>query len=135
MVDGDSLAGSNGSAWEFIEAKTEKLAPSGESLAINLRAKTKPIDVTIFYAVYDAHPVVQKWIAITNRGTDPVTLSHLSFESVTIAPGPPDVLQVSGFYGAQPREIFFTGRVDDTAVLERNSLTGEGFIAMNEAPG
>ena len=91
--------------------------------------------MTVFYAVYDAHPVVQKWIAITNRGTAAVTLSHLSFESLSIAPGPPEVLQASGFYGSQPREIFFTGRVDDTAVLERNALTGEGFIAMNGAPG
>ena len=63
------------------------------------------------------------------------TLSHLSFEAVNIAPGPASVLQASAFYGSQPREIFFTGRVDDTAVLERNSITGEGFIAMNEAPG
>ena len=50
--------------------RLRELAPSGESLIINLRAKTKPIEVTIFYAVYDAHPVVRKWIAITNRGTD-----------------------------------------------------------------
>ena len=135
LMDGDPLAGSNGSLWQLIEAKTQKLSPSGESLIINLRAKTKPADVTIFYAVYDRHPVVQKWIAITNRGTAPVTLSHLSFESLGIAPGPPDVLQTSGFYASQPREVFFTGRVDETAVLERNSLTGEGFIAMNGAPG
>lgn len=135
LVDGDSFVGSNGSAWELIEAKAQKLAPSGESLAINLRAKAKPVDVTVFYAAYDMHPVVRKWIAITNHGTAPVTLSHLSFESVRVTPGPPDVLQASGFYGAEPREVFFTGRVDDTAVLERNSLTGEGFIAMNGAPG
>jgi alpha-galactosidase len=134
-VDGDSLRGSKGSAWELIEAKTEKGALSGQLLSIHLRSKTKPIDVTVFYAVYDSHPVVQKWIAITNRGTAPVTLSHLSFESLSIAPGPPDVLQTSGFYSSQPREVFFTGRVDDTAVLERNSLTGEGYIAMNGAPG
>ncbi len=134
-VDGDSLAGSSPSAWEFIEAKTEKLTPSGQSLAVKLRAKTRPIEVTVFYAVYDAHPVVQKWIAITNGGSAPVILSHLSFESLSIAPGAPEVLQVSGFYGCQPREAFFTGRVDDTAVLERNSLTGEGYIAMNGAPG
>jgi hypothetical protein len=38
-MDGDSLAGSNGSAWELIEAKTQKLPPSGESLIINLRAR------------------------------------------------------------------------------------------------
>lgn len=135
MVDGNSFAGSNRSAWELVEAKTQKLAPFGESLAINLRSKTKPIDVTIFYAVYDTHPVIRKWIALTNRGAAPVTLSHLSFESVAIAPGPADVLQAAGFYGAQPREIFLTGRVDEPAVLERNSLTGEGFMAMNEAPG
>jgi alpha-galactosidase len=134
-VDGDSFVGSNGSAWELIEAKTQTLTPSGNSLAIHLRSRTKPIDVTAFYAVYDTHPVVQKWIAVTNRGTEPLTLSHLSFESVCIAPGLPDVLQASGFYGGQPRALFFTGRVDDTAVLVRNSLTGEGFIAMNGAPG
>lgn len=134
-VDGDSLRGSDGSAWELIDASTRKLNPSGESLAFHLRAKTKSVDVTIFFAVFDGHPVVQKWIAITNWGTVPVTISHLSFESLSIAPGPPDVLQASGFYASQPREVFFTGRVDDTAVLERNSLTGEGYIAMNGAPG
>ncbi|HMD85208.1 MAG TPA: glycoside hydrolase family 36 protein [Terriglobia bacterium] len=135
LVDGDSFRGSNGSAWELIDAKTQKLTPSARSLIVNLRAKTKPVDVAIFYAVYDTHPIVQKWIAITNRGAAPVTLSHFIFESVGVAAGPPDVLQVSGFYGSQPRELFFTGRVDDTAVLERNSLTGEGFIALNGAPG
>lgn len=134
-MDGDSLAGANESAWEFIEAKTEKLTPAGVSLIVKLRSKTKPADFTIYYAIYDSHPVVQKWIAITNRGTAPVTLTHLIFESLSIVPGPPDVLQASGFYASEPREIFLTGRVDDTALLERNSLTSEGFIAMNGAPG
>ena len=64
-----------------------------------------------------------------------MTVSHLKFESVGIAPGPPNVLQAAEFYGILPRELFVTGRVDDCAVLERNSLTGEGLIAMNEAPG
>ena len=134
-ASGDSFAGSNGSAWQFVDAETQGLAPSGKLLIIKLRAKEKPIEVSVFFAVYEAHPVVRKWIAITNRGEQAITLSHLSFEAVNIAPGPASVLQASGFYGSQPREIFFTGRVDDTAVLERNSMTGEGFIAMNEAPG
>lgn len=134
-VDGDTLRGTEGSTWDLIEARTEKLSPPGQSLVLRLRSTKKPIDVTVFYAVYDEHPVVRKWIAITNRGSATATLSHLSFESSTLAPGPPDVLQVSAFYASQPREIFFTGRVDDTAVLERNSLTGEGYIAMNGAPG
>ncbi|HXJ96688.1 MAG TPA: alpha-galactosidase [Terriglobia bacterium] len=135
LIDGDPLVGSKGSAWELVEASSQTLSPSGESLVINLRAKTKPLDVTIFYATYDGHAAVQKWIAINNRGTVPVTLSHLSFESVSLAPGPPDVLQAFDFYATEPRELFLTGRVDDTAILERNSLTGEGFVAMNGAPG
>lgn len=134
-VDGSSLAGSNGSGWELLEAKTQELALPGKSLAIHLRSKAKPIDIAIFYAVYDAHPVIQKWIAISNSGKDPIILSHLRFEDVSITPGSADTLQASGFYGAQPRDLFLTGRVDDTAVLERNSITGEGFVAMTEAPG
>ena len=134
-VDGEALRGSDQAAWDLIETKTEKLTPAGKSLIIHLRAKEKAIDITVHYAVFDGHAVVQKWIAITNRGAAPVTLSHLSFESLPIAPGPPEVLQASGFYASQPRETFFTGRVDDTAVLVRNSLAGEGFIAMNGAPG
>ncbi len=135
QVDGESCFGSNGSAWELLEAITQELALSGESLAIHLRSNAKPIDVAIFYAVYDAHPVIQKWIVISNRGKDPIVLSHLCFDNVSIAAGSPNVLQAAGFYGSQPRDLFFTGRVDDTAVLERNSTTGEGFIAMTEAPG
>ena len=34
-----------------------------------------------------------------------------------------------------PREIFFTGRVSDTAMVSRNSRTGEGLVVLNEAPG
>jgi alpha-galactosidase len=135
LADMDSFAGASESAWEFIEAKTDNLTPSGQLLAIHLRSKSKPVEVTAFYAVYDPHPVVRKWIAVTNRSKERLTISHLKFESVAITPGPPGVLQAAAFFGALPRELFVTGRIDDPAVLERNSLTGEGFIAMNEAPG
>jgi alpha-galactosidase len=134
MADADSFSGA-GDSWEFLEARTGKLAPNGQSLAVHLRSKARPIEAMVSYAVYDGHPVVRKWIAITNRGNTPIVLSHLRFESVAIAPGPPSVLQALAFYGVLPREIFLTGRMDDMAVVERNSLTGEGFIAMNEAPG
>ncbi|MGD0226037.1 MAG: alpha-galactosidase [Terriglobia bacterium] len=134
-ADADSFSGSSGSTWELVEASTQELAPSARLLTVKLRAKAKPIEVTIFYAVYEGHPVIRKWIAITNHSETPITLSHLSFEAVNVAPGPASVLQASAYYGIEPREIFFTGRVDDTAILERNSLTGEGLVVMNEAPG
>src|SRR5271157_1015984 len=134
QADGDRVVGS-ASAFDLINAETHNLLPRGKLLEIKLKARTKPIEVSVFYAVYEGHPVIRKWIAITNRGTTPLTLSHLSFEAVLLRAGKPSEIQVSGFYGVQPREIFFTGRVEDTAILERNSLTGEGFIVMNEAPG
>ena len=129
VADGGSLDGSNGSDWEFVQAKTQAIPASRQSLVIDLRAKSKPVEVSIVYASYPSHPVIRKWIAVTNRSGAPVTLTHLSFESVSLASAPPDVLQASGFYAFEPRELFFTGRVDDTAVLEGNSLA-TGSIAF-----
>ncbi len=134
QAGGDRLAGSEG-AFDLVGASIHDLSPRGKLLEIRLKARTKPMEVSVFYGVYDGHPVVRKWIAITNRGKAPITLSHLSFEAVPLRAGKPSEIQVSGFYGVQPREIFFTGRVEDAAILERNSLTGVGFIVMNETPG
>lgn len=133
-ADRDKLTGSGG-AFELIGAEIRDSPPGGKLLEIKLRARTRPIEVSVVYAVYQGHPVVRKWLTITNRGSSPFTLSHLAFEAVPLRAGKASEIQVSGFYGIQPREIFFTGRVEDTAILERNSLTGEGFVVMNEAPG
>ena len=135
VVDGKQLAGSEGGEFELTGATTGLPATPGKVLVVRLRAKSKPLVVYVYYKVYDGHPVIRKWIAIQNRGSAPRTLTHLSFEAVNAVPGPPADLQVSGFYGVEPREIFFTGRVEDTAIVERNSRTGEGLVVMNEAPG
>jgi alpha-galactosidase len=149
-VDGSALAGAlptavNASAppstsqepvsFDLVGSDNHQIDRSGEVLEIKLRAKLQPIELSVFYAVYTGHPVIRKWIAITNRSASPVTLSHLIFESVHISAGPPNRLEVDGFYGIQPREIFFTGRSEDPAIVERNVRTGEGFVVMNEAPG
>lgn len=134
-ADEEHFAGTSQSTWKLVDIRTEKLARGGEELAIHLSSTLHPIEVTTFYAVYDGHPVIRKWIAITNTGKTPVVLSHLCFESVGIVSGPFNLSEVNAFYGIQPRELLFSGRVDDGAVLQKNSLTGEGFIVMNEAPG
>ena len=41
LMDGEPISGSNGSLWELIEAKTEKLTPTGVSLIINLQAENE----------------------------------------------------------------------------------------------
>ena len=149
-VDGSTLVGSLATAhspamplptspepvsFDLIGFDSHQIDRSGKVLEIKLKAKLKPIEVSVFYAVYVGHPVIRKWIAITNRGASPITLSHLVFESVHLSAGPPNRLEVDGFYGIQPREIYLTGRAEDPAIVQRNVHTGEGFVVMNEAPG
>ena len=109
--------------------------PEGKSLRVQCRTRDGELAVTVIYAVYDDSPALRKWIRITNRSGRAVSLSHVSFEALAAAPGVPGELEVTGGYGATPRELYFTGRVSDPAVFVRNSATREGFAILNEAPG
>ncbi|HZQ54913.1 MAG TPA: alpha-galactosidase [Bryobacteraceae bacterium] len=109
--------------------------PGGRLLRIDLTSKDDHLDVSVFYASYNDHPAIRKWLAITNRGTDAVYLSHFCFETLNAGPGSESDLQISGSYGAIPQPLFFTGRVSDPAIFVRNAITGEGFAILNEAPG
>ncbi len=138
VADGKLYAGSGGAAPErfnLLADDSSDITPTGKELRLVLRCKDGRLRVRVHYAVYDGHPVVRKWIEIINGSEKPITLSHLVFEAVNIAPAPPDDLQVAVFYGLEPRELFYTGRVDDAAISLRSSRSGEGFIVMNEAPG
>jgi len=133
ILQGDEATASGG--FEFQDAKVSDIAPNGRLLAIRLRSRSKPLEVTVFYAVYADHPAVQKWLAISNQGDATITLSHLAFEAVNLAPAPSSDVQVSAFYGVEPREHFYTGRVDDPAISVKSSKSREGFLVMNGAPG
>ena len=121
--------------FDWVAAQTSDLAPDGKLLEIKLKCAKKPIDVSAFYAVYSGHPVVRKWIAITNRGNSAIRLSHMVFEALNLQAAPASDQIIFGYYGVHPREIFFTGRAEDAAIMAKDPRTGEGFIVMNEAPG
>jgi alpha-galactosidase len=132
QAGGNRFTGKSG----FELAGTEVLAlDGGKALKLRLIQSKAQLEVAVFYAVYDEHPVIRKWIAVTNRSTQPLDLTHLCFESIAAAPGAAAELQLFAGYGTVPREIFFTGRVSDTAMVSRNSRTGEGLVVLNEAPG
>ena len=109
--------------------------PGGKILQIRLAERDSSLDISVDYAVYDDSPALRKWISITNRSEHVISLSHVSFEVLTAAPGTPADLQVMAGYGAIARDLFFTGRVSDPAIFVRSALTGEGFTILNEAPG
>jgi alpha-galactosidase len=138
QVDGTPLAGAKSGFspdFDFVSAQESDIVPSGRVLEVKLRGTTKPLEVSVFYAVYSGHPVIRKWLAMTNRGGQPVKLSHLAFEAVNLAAAPPAEQVIFASYGVHPREIFFTGRAEDAAIVAKDPRTREGFIVMNEAPG
>jgi alpha-galactosidase len=120
--------------FEFVDSEIRDIAPSGKLLAVHLRAKKKAIEVTSYYAVYTGHPVIRKWIAITNRGDQEVVLNQLVFELQDLQAAPPSEQLQRYYYGNFPREVFFAGRIDDPAIVSTNPRTGEGYVVMNEAP-
>jgi alpha-galactosidase len=133
-VDGEDVRGAS-RAFAFVGGEVKEMRPGGRALVVRLRHREKPLEVTATYAVYEGHAVSRKWVAITNRGEKPVTLTSLAPEHLALAPGRPVETLVSAFHGAFAREIFMTGRVDDGLVLLRNARSGEGFAILNEAPG
>jgi alpha-galactosidase len=121
--------------FDLVGAETRDIAPEGKLLEVKLKSKNKPLEVSAFYAVYSGHPVVRKWIAITNRSDQAIRLSHLAFEALNLEAAPPSDQIIFAYYGVHPRETFFTGRAEDAAIVAKDPRTREGFIVMNEAPG
>jgi alpha-galactosidase len=132
QADGHELTGANSFTLRDAEIVS---VPGGKLLKVNLENAGSQLTVSVYYAAYDDHPALRKWLTVTNRGTTPVLLTHFCFENLAAGPGAISELQVSGGYGAAPRDLFYTGRVSDPAIFIRNAKTGEGFAILNEAPG
>jgi alpha-galactosidase len=130
--NGHELSGKN--SFELRGSVIDSI-DGGKLLRIDLSNAREHLDVSAFYAAYDEHAAIRKWVSVTNRGDSAAYLDHFCFETLIAAPGPISELQVSGGYGGTPRELFFTGRVSDPAVFVRNVKSGEGLTILNEAPG
>ncbi len=132
-VDGVRVSSLSG-AWELLRAEWTQ-SPAETTLRVGLRAQSPQIDVAVCYTLYADYPALRKRIAVTNCGLVPLTLTRLCFENAPLLVGDPAEIQVSAFYGVMPRELLFTGRVEDAMLTQQNLRTGEGFAVLNEAPG
>ena len=130
------FVGGGPAEFSLVSAVTiDTASAAGKELVVTLRAKTAPVEVKVHYAVYSGFPVVRKWLTIRNQGPENVILSHLVVEALDARVGAPRIQRVSAHYGAEPREIFLTGRAEDCLITEENAITGEGIALLNEAPG
>ena len=113
----------------------ESTLANGNSLTLRLRARHVPMDVTVVYSVYTGHPAIRKYLLLKNTGPSPLHISHLDLEGIGPSVGPANETILNAQYGAMPREIFYTGRSEDAALLVSNGRTGVGFAVISEVPG
>lgn len=103
------------------------------ALTLGLRHARLPIVVEVTYGHGPRRS--DKRITLHYQGVSPVTLTHVTVEQLPVEIGAPGDLQLRAHYGSLPRETFITGRVDEAAVMLVNPRSGEGVVALNEAPG
>ncbi len=133
QCDGRSYSG-HGADFDFVSAE-EAAFPNGKSLTIRLRGHQLPLDISLIYSVYDGQPAIRKHLVLRNTGSAPLHLSHLDIEAIAPSVGPENETILNTQYGAIPREIFYTGRSEDAALLIANGRTGIGFAVISEVPG
>ena len=128
--------GYGGYSSEFSLLGVDEGTPAdGKSLTVRLRAQHAPLDVTVVYRVYAGQPAIRKYLVLKNTGSMPLRISHLVVEGIGPSVGPANETLLNAQYGALPREIFYTGRSEDAALLVSNGRTGIGFAVVSEVPG
>jgi alpha-galactosidase len=121
----------------FILAGAEEStdAKGAHHLDVSLASRDSAVAVTAHYILSAGATGIRQFLSIRNNTAQSLTLSHLSIACEAIAPAQPDNLLAYGGYGEQSREIFFTGRVDDVAILLENAISGDGVAVLSEVPG
>ena len=133
QCNGHSYRG-HSSEFTFIEA-AESALENGKSLTIRLRSKQAPFEVAVIYNVYAGQPAIRKHLVIKNTGAATLHFSHREIEGVGPSVGAANETILDTQYGAVPREIFYTGRSEDAALLVSNGITGNGLAVISEVPG
>jgi alpha-galactosidase len=131
--NGQSCAGA-GDSFDVDKAEEAGLA-NGRSLTIRLRHRHLALEVAVAYRVYSGHPAIRKNLVIRNIGATTLHISHLNIESLALSLGPENEVTLLTQYGSIPREIFYTGRSEDAALLIANGMTGSGVAIVSEVPG
>ena len=119
----------------FVRSHQDRAADGTQHLDLTFMSKRAAVSVTAHYELGPNQPAIRQYLSLVNTGDTPVVLHHLTVAAAALKPGPEHDLIAFGGYGEQPRETYFTGRVNDIAVLLENSRTGVGFAVLSEVPG
>ncbi len=107
----------------------------GAWLSVHLAYPAAHLEIRVFYHLDHEYPVMCKGLTFLNQGDQVLTLRNLCFERLEMQLGDTCDMRLFAHYGSQPRELLYTGRVDDPLLRLTNARTGECALALNEAPG
>lgn len=126
-----------GTSAQFTLVGGEESTDSANVRHLDLRlvSRDRSVVATVHYMLPAGATGIRQFLSIRNNSAQPLTLSDLSIACEPIAPAQPDDLLAYGGYGQQPREMFFTGRVGDVAILLENASTGDGVAVLSEVSG
>ncbi|HXS75047.1 MAG TPA: alpha-galactosidase [Terracidiphilus sp.] len=131
--DGKPCA-SNGGDFELVAASPAS-ASNSKCLSVRMKHKNLPLEVIALYLIYTGHAASRKSLSLRNTGNVPLTITHLIIETMELTLGPENEMTLWTQYGSVPREIFYTGRSEDAAIMVVNARTGHGVAILNEVPG
>lgn len=123
-----------GSGFELLGADRSQLS-NGKSLKLRLRHQKLGLEVDTVYNIYKEQPAIRKHLVLRNIGANSLRFTHLTIEAIGLSLGPENETILDAQYGTIPREIFYTGRSEDAALLLANSRTGAGVAILSEVPG
>ncbi len=124
----------DGAGFRLLGAE-ETAVRGGRSLQVRLHHPALSLDVDVAYRSFDGQPAIRKHVSLRNQGTGDLLITHLCIEAVGLWLGPANETVLNTQYGSIPREIFYTGRSEDAAILVSNSRTGNGMAVISEVPG
>jgi alpha-galactosidase len=133
QCEGKTVAGTTANL-QLVSAVEHDLS-DGKSLTVTVRTPDLPLLIDVVYRVYNHQPAIRKWLVLHNTGDRMLRISHLKVESIAPSVGPSNEMLLNAQYGTVPRELLYTGRSEDAALLISNSRTGDGFAVLNEVPG
>ncbi len=133
-ADGKNVSGKSADV-SFVSSHQDRAADGTQHLDLVFVSKRVAVSVTVHYELGTNQPAIRQYLSVVNTGNAPVVLHHLTVAAAALKPGPEHDLIAFGGYGEQPRETYFTGRVNDIAVLLESSRSGVGFAVLSEVPG
>jgi alpha-galactosidase len=101
---------------------------------VRTRLDGRGLTIDVHYQVYADHPVIRKWIVLTNHGGETITLADLDWEDVNLLVETSASAEVWADYLTR-REKSVLVTMDECVLLINDALHHEGFVVATEAPG